>query len=170
MDRNLIDRMGPEELRSYVEFLLWHYRVIDGFWFLFVQEQFDQPTAEGINERVWHKAAELAARDFVKRFGIGKGLAGFVQALRYFPWTIIIGYEIEEREGEVLITVPRCAPQVARLARGLPEFSCKEMHRGEFANFARVIDERIRVECLYAPPDPHPPEHFCKWRFTVTGD
>lgn len=65
MDLRLLDRMGPAELRSYVEFLLWHYRVIDGFWFLFVQERFDQQTAEGINERVWHKAAELAARDFV---------------------------------------------------------------------------------------------------------
>ena len=101
MDLKLLDRMGPAELRSYTEFLLWHYRVIDGFWFLFVQERFDQPTAEGINERVWHKAAELAARDFVKRFGVGKGLPGFVQALRYFPWTIIIGYEIEER-GDLL--------------------------------------------------------------------
>ena len=50
------------------------------------------------------KAAELAARDFVKRFAVGKVLSGFVQALRYFPWTIIIGYEIEEREGEVIIT------------------------------------------------------------------
>ena len=169
MDVKLLDRMGPAELRSYVEFLLWHYRVIDGFWFLFVQERFDQAAAEGINERVWHKSAELAARDLVKRFGIGKGLSGFVQGLRYFPWTILIGYDIEEREGEVLITVPRCAPQVARIARGLPEFSCKEMHRGEFGNFASVIDERIRVECLHAPPDPHPPERFCTWRFTMTG-
>ncbi len=44
MDLKLLDRMGPAELRSYTEFLLWHYRVIDGFWFLFVQERFDQPT------------------------------------------------------------------------------------------------------------------------------
>ncbi len=166
MDLKLLDRMSPAELRAYAEFLLWHYRVIDGFWFLFVQERFDQKAAEGINERVWHKAAELAARDFMKRFEIGKGLRGFVQALRYFPWTIIIGYDIEEQENEVIITVPRCAPQVARIAKGLPEFSCKVMHRGEFSHFARVIDERIRVECLFAPPDPHPENAFCKWRFT----
>ena len=170
MDLRLLDRMSAAEMRAYVEFLLWHYRVIDGFWFLFVQERFDQQTAESINERVWHKAAELAAKDFAKRFGIARGLAGFVQALRYFPWTIIIGYDIEEGPDEVLISVPRCAPQVARVARGLPEFSCKEMHRGEFANFARVIDERIQVECLFAPPDPHPENVFCKWRFTLKKD
>ena len=130
MDTKLLDRMGPAELRAYTEFLLWHYRVIDGFWFLFVQERFDQPTAEGINERVWHKAAELAARDFVKRFGIGKGLPGFVQALRYFPWTIIIGYEIEEKEHEIVITVPRCAPQVARLAKGCRSFPARRCTGG----------------------------------------
>ncbi len=170
MDLKLLDRMSPAEMRAYVEFLLWHYRVMDGFWFLFVQERFDQKIAEEINERVWHKAAELAARDFVKRFGISDGLSGFVQALRYFPWAMIIGYDIEERQDEVLITVPRCAPQVARVAKGLPEFSCKETHRGEFANFARVIDKRIQVECLFAPPDSHPENVFCKWRFTLMKD
>ena len=167
MDLNVFEKLEATELRSYIEFLLWHYRVMDAFWFLNVAEISDQPTAERLNEKVWGRVSQMAAKDLLKRFNIQeKGLKGFAGAMEFCPWTMIVGYKIEEKINEVIITAPACVTQVARVKHGLPEFHCRDMHQREFESFAHGIDKNIRAECVFAPPD-HPLDCFCKWRFTM---
>ena len=46
VDLGILKSLDADELRNYLQFLLWHYRVVDGFWFLSVEKKFDRPSAE----------------------------------------------------------------------------------------------------------------------------
>ena len=52
MNLELFEQMEAPQLRRYIEFLLWHYRVVDAFWFIYVTERCDQHMAERLNEKV----------------------------------------------------------------------------------------------------------------------
>jgi hypothetical protein len=62
-----------------------------------------------MNEEVWHRMGKIMAREIKERFSIEeKRLKALVKVLRYFPWAIISGYEIEIKDEEIMVTVPHC--------------------------------------------------------------
>lgn len=164
----MLEDMDEKELRNYLDFLLWHYRVIDSFWYINVEKAYGTDIANHCNELVWEKSAAMAARKIKEQFNIDeKGLSGFLKAQKYFPWNMIVHYAIEELPQEIIYSVPNCPTQAARLKKGLDEYACKEMHFMEFKAFAAEIDPAIKVECIHAPLDPHPDDRFCQWRFSI---
>lgn len=157
-----------EELQQYMAFMLNMLRRTDGFWFLGVEHAYGYDAAIKINEEVWNRMGKFMTREIKDKFSVEeKGLKALARVLRYSPWTMISGFEIEAREEEIILSVPHCASQVARLQKGVGEYDCKDMHFGEFMSIIEEVDRDIKVECLFAPPDPHPKELFCKWRFTM---
>jgi len=167
-----ISKATREELIGYIDFLMWQYRLVDAFWFLTAEETFNLEVASKLNEDVWSKISTYMARDIKRRFKIsGKGVEAVLDALSYNPWAFITKYSVEKGEDKAVISVPSCTPQVARRKRGKSEFLCRNMHLKVFTNFAKEIDDKVKVKCLFAPPDPHPKDLWCKWEFIclVTG-
>lgn len=160
--------MGEEELREYLDFLLRQYRLTDAYWFLAVEDTFGTDAAVKMNEDIWGRLGGVAAREIEERFALEEeGVARVLEALSYFPWTVIVGYEIEETADGARIRVAYCPPQAARVRTGIGEFPCKAMHMAEFTNFAKEIDERVEVRCVMAPPDPHPKDLWCEWKLAL---
>ena len=63
-----------------------------------------------------------------------------------------------------------CRVQAARKRKGLSDYPCKSAGLVEYPYFAAAIDRRIRTECVGCPPDEHPDEWFCAWKFTLVEE
>jgi hypothetical protein len=46
MDLTVFNDMDAAELQEYLQFLLWHYRVMDSFWYLNIAQHFDEAIAD----------------------------------------------------------------------------------------------------------------------------
>lgn len=155
-----------KDMEEYVDFLLRQYRLVDALWFLAVEDEFGLEHAVRLNEKIWEEIGRRSAGEIRERFRIDeRGLEGFEKAIKLFPWCRILDYEFERVGDRLIIRVKKCLPQIARMKSGRGIFPCKEMHFREFKAFAKEIDDRIDVECIYAPPEIR--DYFCEWEFKL---
>jgi hypothetical protein len=96
------------------------------------------------------------------------GLDGLEQALSFRLYAHINEQTIERSGDELILRMVKCLVQKTRKLNKLPDYPCKSAGMAEFPAFAKMIDSRIRAECINCPPDEHPKAWFCAWRFYIT--
>ena len=142
----------------------------DGLWFQAVEYTFGLKTALQLDADAWEKFTVIEAQRIMKRFEIrpGGGIPALIEALKFRLYAYINVQEISEVSATCCVfRMKQCRVQAARVRQGLPDFPCKSVGIIEYSGFAKTIDRRIKTRCLVCPPDPHPPDLWCAWEFTL---
>jgi len=142
----------------------------DGIWFQAVEFKHGMLDAKRCNDSCWTKFAPFEAWSIKRYLGMPEmpGLEGLKKALQFRMYARInIQSIIDESPISIIFQMNDCRVQAARKRQGLEDYPCKSAGLVEYTNFARAIDPRIKTECIGCPPDTHPEEWFCAWRFSL---
>jgi Family of unknown function (DUF6125) len=142
----------------------------DGVWFQAVEFTEGMNDAKRCNDSCWARFSPFEASSIKKFLELPDlpGLDGLKRALGFRVYAGINKQSIvDETEDSFIFRMDECRVQVARKRKGLADYPCKSGGLVEYSYFARTIDPRITTTCVGCPPDAHPDEWYCSWKFSL---
>jgi hypothetical protein len=162
--------MSKDKLTELIKILGLNWLASDGIWFQAVESKEGMFDAKRCNDSCWAWFAPFEAWS-IKRFldmPDEPGIEGLKTALNMRLYAKInVQSIIDEGPNRILFQMNDCRVQSARKSKGLIDYPCKSAGLVEYKTFAQAIDKRIKTECVGCPPDGHPQEWFCAWRFSI---
>ena len=162
--------MDAQQLQALLGALAVNWLALDGVWFQAVEKREGMAAAKDVNDACWAHFAPLEAARIKALQAVqeGGGLAALAGAFAHRLYGAINEQRtFVDADGSLVLEMVKCRVQTARQRKGLPDYPCKSGGIVEYTAFARTIDSRIRCECIACPPDAHPAEWSCAWRFTI---
>lgn len=162
--------LPAKKLIDLIDALCKNWLANDGLWFQAVESDHGMNDAKRCNDSCWGHFGPFEAWSIKRFLGLGDlpGLKGLAQAFGYRMYARVNRQSvIWESENSLLFQMNACRVQVTRNRKGLPDYPCKSAGLVEYAYFAEAMDARIKTECIGCPPDPHPENWYCAWRFTM---
>ncbi|MBE9491297.1 MAG: cytosolic protein [Bacteroidetes bacterium] len=163
-------KMNMEELDRLKNSIAINWLVNDGVWFQAVEFTRGMNDAKRCNDSCWAKFSPFEAWSVKQFLNLPErpGLEGLKKALNYRLYASInIQSIVDETQNSFVFRMNECRVQVARKRKGLKDYPCKSGGLVEYTTFAEAIDPMIRTECLACPPDPHPDDYYCSWKFYI---
>ena len=146
---------------------------MDGVWFQAVEKAYGMNDAKRCNDTCWVRYSQVEARLIKNFLGLppNAGIDGLKRALAFRMYAQVnVQSIIDESPHSIVFQMNDCRVQSARKRKGLADYPCKSAGLVEYSRFAWEIDERFRTECIGCPPDKHPDDWFCAWRFILEED
>ncbi len=162
-----------ETLENVAQTLRTAWLAADGVWFQAVESRAGMDAAKRVNDTCWARFAPLEAARAKEMLNLpdNGGIPALKQALAVRMYGQLNKWEfVEETENSVVFRMTDCRVQTARKRKGLADYPCKSGGTTEYTGFSRQIDPRLRCECVGCPPDAHPEQWVCAWRFTLDED
>ncbi len=162
--------MDDQTLTALRETIAKNWLVNDGVWFQSLEFTRGMNDAKRSNDSCWAQFSPVEAVSIKHFLGLEErpGLEGLKRALEFRLYSCINIQRIEfENERSLVLYMQDCRVQSARKRKGLDDYPCKSGGLTEYTTFAEAIDPAIQTECIGCPPDKHPDEWYCAWRFTI---
>ncbi len=166
----VLNHFSKETLIDLLEKLGVNWLANDGIWFQAVERRFGMNDAKRCNDSCWTRYSPFEAERIKKILKLPEngGIPALHKALAFRMYALINEQSVEQvDENCIIFRMNKCRVQAARQRRGLPDYPCKSVGLVEYPYFASAIDRRIQTECIGCPPDPHPEDWFCAWKFTL---
>ncbi len=165
-----LTNMSRESLLDLMDSVSANWLVNDGVWFQAVEFAHGMGEAKRCNDSAWAQFSPFEAWSIKKFLNMPDrpGLDGLKKALGFRVYANInVQSIIDEVPNSFVFQMNDCRVQSARKRKGLDDYPCKSGGLVEYTYFARSIDDRISTECIGCPPDKHPEEWYCAWRFSI---
>ncbi len=162
--------MDDETLNELLHRSAKNWLVGDGVWFQTVEFDHGMNDAKRCNDSCWAQFSPFEAASIKQFLKLDEqpGLDGLKRALGFRLYGTINEQSIvEEKDSSFVFQMNNCRVQSARKRKGLADYPCKSAGLVEYTYFARSVDKRIVTECIGCPPDEHPEEWFCAWKFSI---
>jgi hypothetical protein len=161
--------MHAEKLINLIDAVSVNWLAGDGLWFQAVEHRQEMYTAKRCNDTCWARFSPIEATSIKKLLSLPEsgGLDALETALGYRLYSRINVQATERHDGNLIFRMVECRVQEARKRKGLEDYPCKSAGVVEYSSFAHAIDSRIKTECVACPPDVHPSEWSCAWKFYI---
>lgn len=164
-----LKNMEKEKQLSLADAIAKNWLAQDGVWFQAVEFAHGMNDAKRCNDSCWGRYSPFEAHSIKKLLHLEDhpGLEGLERALNFRMYGRLNVQSCRWEDGALIFEMNECRVQTARIRKGLDDYPCKSAGLVEYSRFAKGIDDRIKTTCIGCPPDAHPDNWFCAWKFYI---